>query len=184
MLLASAILWAAVGTLSSAEAAERQPDSIEPAQYVPGISRQSAGAASQQLGFDLGRVRIPAIDLDEQIRAGVDLSVIDQGVAHWVGTSAPGGQGNLVLAGHRTTHSAPFYSLDRLDHGDLIYMEDRLGFDVLYRVTETIVVTPNDIWITYDTGTPMITLFACHPKGSARQRIVVRGGLVAGRLIA
>ncbi len=38
--------------------------------------------------------------------------------------------------------------------------------------------------ITYDFDGPMVTMFACHPKGSARQRIVVTATLVANRLIA
>ena len=48
----------------------------------------------------------------------------------------------------------------------------------IYNVTETLLVDPQDVWITYETGEAIVTLFACHPKGSARQRIVVRGSLV------
>ena len=72
----------------------------------------------------------------------------------------------------------------RLEPGDLIYLEDGTGFDVMYKVTETFIVTPDDIWISYDLGKPMMTLFACHPRGSANQRIVVQADLVAGRRIA
>jgi len=118
------------------------------------------------------------------VRSGIALSVIDQGVAHWAGTSKPGGPGNVVLAGHRTTHSRPFWDLDRLSEGDLIYLEDGAGFDVIYRVSDTLIVDPEDLWISYDLGKPMVTLFACHPRGSARHRIVVQADLVAGRRIA
>lgn len=150
----------------------------------PRSSRAPAGALVQALGTELGRLRIPAIGLDEGVRAGVSLSVIDRGVAHWVGTATPGDAGNVVLAGHRTTHTAPFLDLDRLATGDLVFMTDGTGFDVMYKVVETIVVEPEDIWITYDTGAPQLTMFACHPKGSARYRIVVRADLVAGRRIS
>lgn len=159
-------------------------DSVESPVFTPGSSRQPVYSATQSIGHELGTLVIPAIGLDETVRAGMSLSVIDQGVAQWVGTSAPGGSGNLVLAGHRTTHSAPFYNLDDLRVGDQIYVTDAAGFSVMYRVSETIVVQPTEIWITYDTGEPIITLFACHPKGSIAQRIVVRGELVAGRRIA
>ncbi|HDH27408.1 MAG TPA: sortase, partial [Actinobacteria bacterium] len=47
-----------------------------------------------------------------------------------------------------------------------------------YRVVETLIVTPADMWIVDPTDTPMFTMFACHPKGSARHRIVVRAELV------
>ena len=53
-----------------------------------------------------------------------------------------------------------------------------------YRVSDTFIVAPEDIWISYDLGRPMVTMFACHPKGSARQRIVVQAELLAGRRVA
>ena len=37
---------------------------------------------------------------------------------------------------------------------------------------------PDDLWIIYPTPTPTMTLFACHPKHSAAERIVVKGKLV------
>lgn len=154
------------------------------ADAVPAPGRQPTSSPSQQSGAVVSRIRIPSIGVDEIIRSGIALSVIDQGVAHWVGTSAPGGDGNVVLAGHRTTHTRPFSALDRLELGDLIYLEDSGGFEVMYRVSDTFIVQPEDIWITYDFGRPMVTLFACHPRGSARQRIVVQADLVAGRRIA
>lgn len=132
----------------------------------------------------VSHLRIPAIGVDETVRSGIAIAVIDQGVAHWAGTSAPGGFGNVVLAGHRSTHSRPFWALDRLANGDLIYLEDGSGFDVMYKVTDTFIVTPDDVWISYDFGKPMVTLFACHPRGSADQRIVVQADMVAGRRIA
>jgi sortase A len=101
-----------------------------------------------------------------------------------VGTAAPGGSGNVVIAGHRTTHGAPFGDLDRLQPGDLVLFEGRYGVDIMYSVTETLIVTPDAIWVTYDTGDDIATLIACHPKGSLRQRIVVRAKLVGDGKIA
>jgi sortase A len=114
----------------------------------------------------------------------VALSVIDLGPAHWVGTAGPGEAGNVVIAAHRSTHGAPFRDLDELRPGDHVYLTDRRGFDVMYRVAETFIVEPDEVWITYPTSEPVLTMFACHPHGSAAQRIVVRADLVAGRLIA
>jgi len=155
-----------------------------PDDAVPGPSRQPSFARIQQSGVIESRLRIPAIGVDEIVRSGIALSVIDRGVAHWAGTSEPGGAGNVVLAGHRTTHSRPFWGLDRLREGDLVFLEDGEGFDVMYRVTRSFVVEPDDLWISYDFGKPMVTMFACHPRGSARYRIVVQAELVAGRRIA
>jgi LPXTG-site transpeptidase (sortase) family protein len=154
------------------------------ASFVPSPSRQPAGAAVQALGTLIGTVRIPAIAVDWPMWAGVDLGVLSDGPGHWVGTAAPGGSGNVVIAGHRTTHGAPFGDLDRLQPGDLVLFEGRYGVDIMYSVTETLIVTPDAIWVTYDTGDDIATLIACHPKGSLRQRIVVRAKLVGAGKIA
>ena len=175
---------AAIGLVALASMAVPAHATTVPAAAVPASSRQPTYSPTQESGVVVSRLQIPAIDVDETVRSGISLSVIDQGVAHWSGTSPPGGDGNVVLAGHRTTHSRPFWALDHLEVGDLIYLEDGSGFDVMYKVTSTFIVTPDDIWISYDLGRPMVTLFACHPKGSANQRIVVQADLVAGRRIA
>ncbi len=166
------LVWA-----SPAGAATR-PDNL-----TSNPARQPVFHRSQEIGVEIGRVRIPSIDLDEVVRSGVAMSVIDRGVAHWSGTSAPGGEGNVVLAGHRTTMTRPFRNLDRLDDGDLVFMTDGAGLEIMYRVSDVFIVDPNDFWITYDGPTPSITMFACHPAGSARFRIVVKAELVAGRRI-
>jgi sortase A len=150
----------------------------------PAPARQPVHHRSQASGIDFGTVQIPAIGLSETIRSGVASSVIDQGVAHWAGTALPGEPGNVVLAGHRTTHTSPFHDLDRLRIGDLVFLRDGRGFDVMYRVSDSFIVDPTAIWITYDRGVASLTMFACHPKGSAAQRIVVTADLVAGRRIA
>jgi len=157
-------------------AAAPGPATVEDTVRLP--TRAHVEAPAQRLGVAIGRLEIPAISLNEVIREGVDLSVIDRGVAHWAGTATAGGFGNMVLAGHRTTKTAPFHDLDRLRPGDSITVT---GFDrrvAEYAVTETVVVSPRDMWIVEQTDVPMVTLFACHPKRSARQRIVVRAELV------
>lgn len=158
-------------------------DGVHGTEWRPAASRQPSYDPDQSLGHLLFTVRIPSIGVDEVVRAGMDLAVIDQGVAHWVGTAGPGQLGNMVLAGHRTTHTRPFYALDQLVPGDLVYVSTAAAVDVMYRVTETFIVAPDEVWITYDNGEALLTMFACHPKGSAAQRIVVRAALVANRLI-
>lgn len=167
-----------VGPVDAAAAVE-PPESIAPA-----TSRMSAYHPTQSGGAVVGEIRIPAIEVESTIRSGIAAEVIDLGVAHWVGTAMPGEQGNVVLAGHRTTHAAPFEDLNRLESGDLIFLTDGWGFESVYRVTDVFIVSPEDVWITWEQGRPMVTLFACHPKGSARERIVVQADLVTGRRLA
>ncbi len=149
---------------------------------VPG-NRALVTAPQQSLGIHVGRVEIPALGLDETIREGVAIEVIDRGVAHWAGTAIAGGVGNMVLAGHRTTRTAPFVDLDRLRPGDLIHVTAVDGRRATYRVAGTMIVEPTEVWIADPTAQPMLTLFACHPKGSVAQRIVVRADLVGAPVL-
>jgi sortase A len=121
----------------------------------------------------LFQIRIPKVGLDQTVFAGVTTKALDGGPGHWPGTPMPGQLGNMVIAGHRTSHTRPFYDLDLLEPGDEVLFTDGNGTAV-YRVTTTEFVTPDALWITDPTPDATATLFACHPKGSTRQRIVVR----------
>ncbi len=126
----------------------------------------------------LGVIRIPAIGLEWALGEGMTLTAIDRGPSHWPGTALPGELGNVVIAGHRTTHGAPFRQLHLLEPGDEIVFD--LGVAThRYSVTETLIVFPEDVWIADQSPEHIVTLFACHPPGSARNRIVVRGELVS-----
>ena len=89
----------------------------------------------------------------------------------------PGQAGNVVVAGHRTSKHKVFRNIDRLVPGDEIVFEDANGRHV-YRVSGTQIVYPDAVWIVDQTEMPTATLFACHPPGSTRQRIVVFADLV------
>ena len=126
---------------------------------------------------EIGRIRIPKVGLDHPVYEGVSLTVIDVGPGHWPGTPLPGGAGNVVFGGHRVTRSHPFRDLDQLAPGDLIEFALPDGSRPTYAVTEQFIVDPEAMWIVDPLPGQMLTLFACHPKGSARQRIVIRATL-------
>lgn len=126
----------------------------------------------------IGEIRIPKIGLVHPIFEGVTLTVINHGPGHWPGSARPGQLGNAVFAGHRTTYSKPFRNLDQLVPGDEVIFQTNDGV-FTYHVTGTEFVTPKDVHIVNPTADATITLFACHPPGSARQRIVVRGLFVS-----
>ena len=126
----------------------------------------------------VGDVSIPKIGLNTPYYEGVWLTVIDVGPGHWPGTASAGGYGNMVLAGHRVSHSHPFRNLDQLAPGDPIFVRDATGI-YTYKVTSTEVVTPQSLWIVDQKPGHDITLFACHPPGSATYRFVVHGTLVS-----
>jgi sortase A len=70
-----------------------------------------------------------------------------------------------------------FRNLDKLSPGDEILVHAYDGTHT-YTVTEIEIVPPTALWIVDPTPTATITLFACHPPGSIRERIVVRADLV------
>jgi sortase A len=125
----------------------------------------------------IGTVDIPKIGLNHPIYEGVELEDLHWGPGHWPGTAMPGQFGNTVFAGHRVTHTRPFLDLDRLEPGDQIIFTTADG-RFIYEVTGHEIVTSDDVRIADRTLNPTLTLMACHPKGSARQRYVVRGRLL------
>lgn len=120
----------------------------------------------------MGTIEIPALMLSSPIYEGITDSTFDQGVGWWPGTARPGEPGNVVLGGHRTSSPRPFRYLDLLKPGDEIVF-DVAGESFVYRVTGTQVVRPDAMWIVDQTPLATATLFACHPPGSTRERIVV-----------
>jgi sortase A len=126
----------------------------------------------------VGTIEIPRIGLVHPVYEGIWLTVIDHGPGHWPGTAMPGQPGNTVFPGHRTTHSHPFRWLDRLAPGDevIFRVDDAVH---TYHVTSTEIVSPKALWVVDQTDEPTMTLIACHPPGSARERIVVKGELAS-----
>ncbi len=124
----------------------------------------------------IGSIEIPRIGIALPVNEGIWLTVIDRGPGHWPGTAAPGGWGNAVIAAHRTTHGGPFRRIAELASGDQIILRDARG-TYTYVVTGAEIVTPDALWITDQRPGRSITLFACHPIGSASQRYVVHGEL-------
>ncbi len=121
--------------------------------------------------IEVGSIQIPSIGIDKTMFEGVTLPTLDHGPGHWPGTAAPGQVGNVVVAGHRVSHGKPFEDLDRLVPGDEVVFNDTTGRHV-YHVTGIEIVGPDALWIVDQTTARTATLFACHPKGSTKQRIV------------
>lgn len=125
-----------------------------------------------------GTLALPSLGVEAPLQEGVTLTAIDRGPGHWPGTAMPGQFGNVVVAGHRTTHSRPFHDLDLLHPGDPLVFRMADGAEHTYRHTRTEIVGPDAMHIVTQTPEHRATLFACHPKGSAAQRIVAHFELV------
>jgi sortase A len=122
--------------------------------------------------IELGTIEIPALGISEPLLEGITLTTLDKGPGHWPGTAMPGKLGNVVVAGHRTSFGRVFRHIDDLVPGDEVIFTTTDG-RFRYLVTETTIVAPDALYVVEQTEAHTATLFACHPPGSTRQRIVV-----------
>jgi len=104
---------------------------------------------------------------------GIRLTTLDRGPGHWPGSAMPGAAGNVVVGGHRTSKHAVFRDVDDLIAGDEIVFTGGDGARHVYVVNRVEILPPESLWIVAPTDTPQATLFACHPPGSTRERIIV-----------
>jgi sortase A len=126
----------------------------------------------------IGTLEIARIGLNAPLQEGITLPAINRGASHWPGTAMPGALGNVVIAGHRTIYSKPFHRLDQLQPGDPVVMTTSAG-RFTYAVRGVIIVPGEAVDIATQSPAHTATLFACHPPGSTRQRIVAKLALLA-----
>jgi sortase A len=166
-----------------------------PAPITPEVGEPFAFLHIPGLGPDWSRAVVEGTTQDE----------LAQGPGHYVGTALPGQQGNFAVAGHRVGRGSPFLDLDQLRPGDPVIVETADAWYV-YRVlgdratgdlgTGPVpgqqIVAPSDVSVISPTpmaapgGPPSgayLTLTTCHPKYSARQRLIVHAVLDAGPIL-
>jgi sortase A len=177
------VVTAAPTTVATTAATEppttAAPTTTEEPAPLPTPAPPPADDRPAAAGDELGRIVIPRLGIDAPMHQGVDLTTLDLGPGHWPGSALPGQVGNVVIAGHRVSHTRPFRYIDRLQVGDTVVFQVG-GRSFTYRMTSSEIVTPDRIDITDPTPTPTATLFACHPPGSTQYRYVVRLALVTG----
>ena len=138
---------------------------------------------------DEPRLIIPKLNVDVPIHFNIPLSEVmsamNEGVAHYriAGASAfPGEIGNLVITGHSAGdvyNSNPykfiFSGLERLEDGDLIYVNYN-GIRYTYSVYKRQIIDPSNVSaLVMDTDKPLITLVTCTPLGTSKNRLLVTG---------
>jgi sortase A len=130
------------------------------------------------IGDVVGRLTIPSIGVHNfYFVEGTGLDQLKRGAAHYPETPLPGQAGNAAIAGHRTTWGAPFHNIDKIQKGDIIEVTTLQG-TFRYRMFEQLIVAPTDVSVLDDVGDNRLTLTACHPKLSSKQRIVIHATLV------
>jgi len=153
------------------------PETTAPSPTAPVVPTAKPVPA---VGKGVARLEIPRIDLNRIVVEGATADELAKGPGHFPETPLPGQLGNASIAGHRTTHLAPFFDIDKLQPGDEIKVTTLNGRYV-YHVTGTEVVGPDDyaaVVPTVDVTKATLTLVSCTPRYSATNRIVVRSELV------
>ncbi|MBR3172872.1 class E sortase [Candidatus Saccharibacteria bacterium] len=133
------------------------------------------------------RLIIPKLNIDVPVHFGITLdevmNAMNNGVAHYriAGASAyPGEIGNLVITGHSAgdvyssnQYKYIFSGLERLEDGDLIYVNYN-SVRYTYRVVKKEVVEPTNVAsLVVQTDKPILTLVTCTPLGTSRYRLLV-----------
>ncbi|MGI8425260.1 MAG: class E sortase [Actinomycetota bacterium] len=134
------------------------------------------GGAMPDPGQGIAVMQIPKIAVDSVIVEGTEVNDLKKGPGHYRDTAFPGQLGNVVISGHRTTYGAPFYRLDELKKDDEIIMKDSSG-TYKYTVIESKIVAPTDLSVVVPSTDARLTLTTCHPRFSARQRLIIVAAL-------
>ena len=181
---------------------DADPASLEaPSSLSPRATQKLAAnyRASLQSGDVAGRLIIPKIGLRKYVVRGATPEPLKKGPGFYdFPPRFPGSGKPVAIAGHRTTHGAPFLNIDKLKRGDKIIV-DLPYARFTYEVTKTTIITPRD-WSIIRRGAAErnprvaalmergqgapgggcpkgtcehLVLTACHPKYSAAQRIAV-----------
>ena len=174
------IAWALVGALvvSFGQLSPGSDDqAVQPVYHRVGVTK--VAGLNPQATIKVPRVRTPAslnslaqINIPRlRLKAKIGTS-LTKGPAWWPVTGRPGGGDTIAVAGHRTTHTRPFYWLERLRPGDSIYIRWQ-GRVHAYGVSGRRILSAKHRHIADARGHELLLLSACTPRGSARQRIVV-----------
>jgi sortase A len=133
------------------------------------------------IGDSLTRLEIPSIGVDVVVVEGTTDEALKAGAGHYPSTPLPCEEGDVAVAGHRTTYGRPFADVDRLRAGDRIVLTTPVGRCVYQVAQAPFVVLPTDTAVVADTpGRYTLTLTSCTPKGSASHRIIVKAAMVSG----
>lgn len=124
------------------------------------------------LGEQFATLKIPSLELEKPIFHGDGDAQLSQGIGHFAGSTIPGENGNVVLAGHRDT---AFRALENIKEGDEVIVSTSYG-DFKYKVSSIRVTDPDDATVMEPTDKEQLTMYTCYPFtfiGNAPYRYIV-----------
>jgi len=144
----------------------------------PEIKQALPNPPTLKSGDIIGRVDIPRLKLSAAVAEGDDEKTLKNAVGHLPDTPLPWQRsGNAALAAHR---DGLFRPLEKIAPEDEVRVVTPRG-EYHYRVKDTKIVDPDDVWVLAPTSTPTLTLITCYPfsfVGNAPKRFIVRAELI------
>lgn len=141
-------------------------------------------ASSKKINLDEYYLSIPKLNIDKA-RVLVDGEDLSKSLIHFLPTSLPGENGNVVVFGHSTLpqlyntkdYKTIFTYLPSLEKGDTIIV--KMGdANYEYEVYEMFVVKPDQVSVLEQQfDSPYLTLITCVPPGTYWNRLVVKAKL-------
>ena len=124
----------------------------------------------------LAILRIPTLHLEVPLLEGTDAVTLNRGVGRIAGTSLPGQEGNIGIAGHRDGF---FRKLKDIRTGDAIELVTTSGTEV-FVVDQIRITSPADVSALRPRAKHSLTLVTCYPfyfVGPAPSRYIVEASL-------
>ena len=128
-------------------------------------------------GSVIATLAIPDLKVSSVVVEGVSDRDLSLAPGHIPGTSLPGEEGNVGIAGHR---DAVFRPLRWIGANQIISLTTTRG-ERRYRVVSTEIVDPRDVRVLSQTGRNELTLVTCYPfnyVGHAAKRLIVHADMV------
>ncbi|HKB12237.1 MAG TPA: class D sortase [Vicinamibacterales bacterium] len=136
-----------------------------------------AAPSAPAAGSLIARLEAPSVRMTTNVLQGSDDGTLRRGAGHIEDTPLFGQPGNIGIAGHRDTVFRP---LRNIKVGDPLHIttHDRT---FQYRVSRTLIVGPDEVYVLDPTQHPTVTLVTCYPFdfiGHAPKRFIVQAELV------
>lgn len=162
---------------------------VDPAEAAP-VDRERHGTPPVTPMDGVGAIGVLYIprfgkNYGRPISQGVGSDVLDHlGIGHYPGTQGPAERGNFAIAAHRQTHGQVFWDIDKLSHGDYLYLQTREGhYTYRYRTTKIVhpsaseVLLPVPYQAENQATESLMTMTSCDPPFTTHMRIIVSAQL-------
>lgn len=166
---AQAVLKQGIDVFSSTTASDRETTTTIAENAEPSTLPAFDGTRA------IARIQLPDIGVDVATVKYTRYADLEIGLGWMSDSAAIGDIGTSVIVGHRTLFGAPLLRADEIATGDEIRVVLADGREVTYRVTQTLIRRPSEVFSDL-IGSPdqsRLLLVTCHPENSTDFRLLV-----------